>query len=88
MSPPAHESDFEVEDGGFDGGDAHDLKHVEGEESDEVGFDFVDGLVVEMGVVGFLFLGVDGEGCSSGSRGPCLPPCLPAGLEGPRDSSR
>ena len=48
--------DFEVEEGNFDGIDAHDLPHVGGEESDEVEFEFVDGGVA--GEVGVEVLGV------------------------------
>ena len=58
--------DFEVEEGDFDGVDAHHLPHIEGEESDEVFFGFIDGVVavevaVEVGVVGLFVLVVDDD---------------------------
>ena len=58
--------DFEVEERDFDGVHAHHLPHVDGEESDEVFFGFVDGVVagevgVEVGVVGVAVLVVDGD---------------------------
>ena len=59
-----NDGDFEVEEGDFNGIDAHDLPHVEGKESDQVFFGFVDGVVavevaVEVGVVGLFVLIVD-----------------------------
>lgn len=58
--------ELEVEEGDFDRVDAHELPHVEGEQSDEVLFGFVDGVIagevgVDAGVVGGAVLGVDND---------------------------
>ena len=54
--------DFEIEEGGFDSGNAHDLPHIRRGEADEVGFGFVLGVVAgdvggEMVVVGGVVFG-------------------------------
>ena len=38
-------ANLEIEECGFNGGDAHQMPHVDGAESDEVVFGFVDGVV-------------------------------------------
>ena len=63
--------DFKVEESDFDGIAAHDLPHGGGEESDEVGFDFVGGVIAgDVGVEVIVIAGgvLLGEGDSGGTE--------------------
>ena len=58
--------DVEIGEGDFDGGEAHDLPHIGGDEGDEVVFDFVAGgeagdVSVDVSGEGVLIFGVDAD---------------------------